>query len=576
MHSLGDSSAATVGPSATPQAEIDRLVERLSEGAHDLVRTPAYDKAQLLGEVQRRLHELAGRLSEAGCRAKGIALGDELYGEELLAGPVSTMVYVRALRQSLLEIADHGLPLVPDECVREHPQGSAVTVLPIAALDKVRFATISAEAWLEAAPSHVNERRASFYRSGSKEATVGLTLGAGNIPAIPVTDALHMIFVDGRSCLLKMNPVNDYLGPLYELVFAPLIKRGWLAIVYGGGDVGAYCTQHAGIAAVHITGSGETHDRIVWGEEPERSVRKQRNDPLLKKRITSELGNVTPIIVPPGDYSSRELEHLGRSIAGMVTHNASFNCIAGKMLVLPGDERLRREILSRVSRVLESTPLRRAYYPGARARYDSLVHSAGELRELGRAGASDDRLPWALVTGLDPESDALPFHKEPFCSILSEVTLPEKDPAAFLAAATRFANEKLWGTLAAVVIAPKSLLADASTHAAVEAAIENLEYGSVSLNAWSGLAFGVAVLPWGAAPGSTLADVKSGIGWSHNALMFEGVRKAVVRAPLAAIPTPFWYPGHRSLRKFAQAFLDYELEPNALKLARLAGAALQA
>ncbi|HVJ18324.1 MAG TPA: hypothetical protein VM686_23050 [Polyangiaceae bacterium] len=571
MNALGEPSGDAAGPVATPPAESDRRIARLGEGARDLVRTPAYEKARLLGDVMQRLYELAGRLSEAGCRAKGIAPGDELTGEEVLAGPVATLYYVRVLRRSLLEIADHGLPTIPDSAVREHPLGSAVTALPISPLDKVRFAGISAEAWLEVAPSELGEARASWYRDGKKDEAVGLVLGAGNIAAIPPEDALHQIFVEGRTCLLKMSPVNEYLGQLYEIVFAPLVKRGWLAFAYGGPDVGAYCTQHPGIAAVHVTGSGLTHDRIVWGDEPEQSARKQRNDPLLKKQITSELGNITPVIVPPGEYSQRELEHVARSVAGMVAHNASFNCLSAKMLILP-DTPFGRGVLERVVSVLEATPTRKAYYPGAKARYDSLVHSAGQLRELGRSDGG--HLPWAVISELDAQSDTPLFRKEPFCSMLSVVRLPESDPVAYLAAATRFANDKLWGTLSAVVIAPKSLLADSATQAAVDQAIAELDYGVVSLNAWSGLAFGIGELPWGAAPGATLADARSGIGWAHNALMLERVRKCVTRAPLAAFPTPFWYPGHRSLRKFARAFLDYELAPNALKLAKLASAAV--
>jgi acyl-CoA reductase-like NAD-dependent aldehyde dehydrogenase len=571
MHPLGEASGDRVGLLATSAAEIDRSIERLGDGARDLVRTAAFEKAELLAEVMHRLYELAGRLSEAGCRAKGIAPGDDLCGEEILAGPVATLHYVRTLRQSLLEIADQGLPAIPDSAVSEHPLGCAVTVLPIAPLDKLRFASISGEAWLEVSPAELGEARAHFYQSTDEQEAVALVLGAGNIAAIPAQDALHQIFVEGRSCLLKMSPVNEYLGPMYEMVFAPLIKRGWLALVYGGPDVGAYCTQHPGISAVHITGSGKTHDRIVWGEEPEASARRQRGEPLLKKQITSELGNITPVIVPPADYTGRELEHLGRSIAGMVTHNASFNCLSAKMLILP-ETSLGRELLGRVISVLEATPTRKAYYPGARARYESLTRGVGELREIGRGDG--EHLPWAVISGLSPASDTRLFRDEPFCSILSVVTLPESDPASYLAAATRFANETLWGTLSAVLIAPKSLLGDSATNASVQTAIEELDYGVVAVNAWSGLAFGMGGLPWGAAPGSTLADARSGIGWTHNASMLERVRKCVARAPLAAFPTPFWYPGHRSLTKFARAFLDYELAPSPLKLAKLASAAV--
>jgi len=571
MRPLGEVSGGGAGLDPTSPAEVDRLIERLGQGAPDLLRASPAEKAELLGEVMHRLVEMSRALTEAGCRAKGIAPDEELVGEELLAGPVATLRYLRLLRQSLTEIAEHGLPNVPDGNVREHPVGSAVTALPISALDKVRFAGISAEVWQEVSPSEVHQARAALYRDRERQAAVSLVLGAGNIAAIPACDSLHQLFVQGRTCLLKMSPVNEYLGPLYETVFAPLVKRGWLAFTYGGPDVGSYCTQHPGIASVHITGSGQTHDRIVWGDEPEQSARKQRGEPILKKQITSELGNITPVIVPPAEYTARERDHLARSIAGMLAHNASFNCLTARMLILP-ETAQGRDILARVGSVLASTPTRKAYYPGAKDRYERLVRSADQMRELGRSDG--DRLPWALVT-LDPASDSPLLHTESFCSILAVTLLPERDPLAFLAAATRFANDELWGTLSATVIAPKSLLGDASTASAVESAVDELNYGSVCLNAWSGLAFGVSEMPWGAAPGATLADAKSGIGWAaHNALMFERVKKCVVRAPLAAFPTPFWYPGHRSLRKFASAFLDYEFAPSPLKLAKLAGAAV--
>ncbi len=212
---------------------------------------------------------------------------------------------------------------------------------------------------------------------------MGLVLGAGNVAAIPALDALHTLFVAGHVCLLKMSPVNAYAGPLFERAFAPLVERGFLEFVYGGPDVGAYCTDHPSIGAVHVTGSSETHDRIVWGVEPERTERKQQNDPRLKKAITSELGNITPVIVPPGDYSEKELDHLARSVAGMVAHNASFNCIAAKMLVLPRGSRVRDELLSRLMRELEKVPLRRAYYPGAAERYAALTEGVSQLHKIG-------------------------------------------------------------------------------------------------------------------------------------------------------------------------------------------------
>ena len=53
--------------------------------------------------------------------------------------------------------------------------------------------------------------------------------------------------------------------PIFERALAPLIEPGFLRIVRGGGEVGAYLTQHPGIAHVHITGAATTFDAIVWG-----------------------------------------------------------------------------------------------------------------------------------------------------------------------------------------------------------------------------------------------------------------------------------------------------------------------
>lgn len=571
MGSLGEGTRGGVSPAATPSAEIDRKIGRLNDAGPVFARLSPGEKAELLANVRRRLYDLAPALAEAACEAKGIERTSELYGEELMAGPVTTLHYVRLLERSLREIARSGTTSLPKDSVEARPWGTLVRVVPLEPFDHVRFAGISGEVWLDVPPERLPESRAVTYRNKSQAPLVGLVLGAGNVAAIPALDALHEMFVAGHPCLLKMSPVNAYLGPLFERAFAPLITRGFLELVYGGPDVGAYCTDHPGIGAVHVTGSSETHDRIVWGEEPERNERKQRNEPRLKKAITSELGNITPVIVPPGNYTDKELGHLARSIAGMVAHNASFNCIAAKMLVLPRGA-LREQLIAALARELERVPLRRAYYPGAAERYAALTEGAPTLRKIGTP--RDGELPWTLIEGLVPEQPAIQFRREPFCSILSEVSLDESDPLDFLVAAERFVNATLWGSLGAVVIQPESLQRERTLRWGIERLVERLEYGVVTVNAWPGFVFGLSELPWGAWPGSTLDAVRSGKGFAHNALMFEHIQKVVLRAPLAAFPVPFWY-ANRPVRALAQAFGDYELDPGPIKLAKLGAAALK-
>ena len=127
-----------------------------------------------------------------------------------------------------------------------------------------------------------------------------LVLGAGNVSSIPTTDAFTKLFQEGRTVLLKMNPVNESLGPIFERAYAPLIDAGYLQIIYGGPEVGAAAVEHELVGEVHITGSINSHDAIVWGPAgPERDRRKRDNDPVLKNRspanwATSLRGSSSP------------------------------------------------------------------------------------------------------------------------------------------------------------------------------------------------------------------------------------------------------------------------------------------
>ena len=118
---------------------------------------------------------------------------------------------------------------------------------------------------------------------------VALVLGAGNVSSIPALDVLHKLFIEGQVVMLKMNPVNAYVGPILEEAMKPLVDQGYLSIVYGGADVGRELCEHDQVDEIHITGSDRTHDAIVWGEDrAERDRRRQNNEPRLGKRAADQ------------------------------------------------------------------------------------------------------------------------------------------------------------------------------------------------------------------------------------------------------------------------------------------------
>mgnify|MGYP002041628643 FL=1 len=104
----------------------------------------------------------------------------------------------------------------------------------------------------------------------------------------------------------------------------------------------------------------------------------------------------------------------------------------------------------------------------------------------------------------------------------------------FLDAAVAYANDRLQGTLGA------NLLIDPSTEKALGAgfdrAIAALRYGSIAINGWTAFGFITPTMTWGAFPGSTIADVGSGIGVVHNALLLDRVERSVIRGPFRPFP----------------------------------------
>jgi len=572
---------ASPGPTTPPDTEIrelDRALSTLHSRATAFARAPIADKVAWLRDMLSRFHELAPRIAHDACVAKGIAPGSALEGEEWLAGLLPIIRNLSQLATSLEQTRRFGAPQIDPARVAPLARGGvSVQVTPHAPHEALFYAPYRAHTLLEPGvdAERVAEAQASFYQRRDPEGRVALVLGAGNVASIPVLDVIYKSFVEGAVCVLKMSPVNAYLGPYFELAMAPLISRGFLRIVYGGVEVGRFLTAHPAVAEMHITGSTETHDRIVWGEAgSERETRKREHRPLFQKPVTSELGNITPVLVMPGAYSAAELAILARGITGMVTQNASFNCIAAKMLVTPKGWKLRDALLDNLKREFSRVPPRRAYYPGAESRFEALTKDAAHVTRIGDARAGE--LPWALVTELEPGSRCPQFEHEPFCSILSEVSVGSADPLEFLAAATRFANEELWGTLNAMLYVPPASEGDRSLTAAVERAVAELRYGTVAINHWSAAAYVMTTSPWGGYPGATLADVQSGIGWVHNSLMLERVVKTVQRGPLRAFPTPVYFPGHRALRQLGRALLDFEAAPSVSSFARVGYFAVRA
>ncbi|HKU63372.1 MAG TPA: aldehyde dehydrogenase family protein [Gemmatimonadales bacterium] len=571
--------AAPPAPSIPPPStapRLDEAVARAREGAARLLTLSLDQRVALARSMQVGYLAVAGEIVRAACAAKRIPLGTPLEGEEWTLGPWFVVRQLRLLQESLLALKHTGnTPIGP---VGRTADGERlrVRVFPGNAIDGMLFQGVRVDVHLnkDIGERELTESRARFYKSTPRDGRVVLVLGAGNVSGIPTKDALSKIFNEGKACVLKMNPVNAYLGPLLERAFADPIREGHLAVVYGGAEEGAYLAGHAGVDEVHLTGSEETYNRIVWGPPgAEREARMRDNRPVVAKPVTAELGGVAPVIVVPGPYSARQLAFQAEDVASGLTYNASFDCNANRVVILPRGWSRREEFLGRLQEAFGRAADRLAFYPGARERLERFT--AGRGTRIG--GKAEGTLPWTLIAGLDPDAPAERlFSQESFAPVMVETAVGSDDPVDFLDHAVRFANERLWGTLSAGLVVHPRTSKDPATGAAVERAIERLRYGAVTVNAWSGLLFAFGAPPWGAYPTSTPQDIQSGSGWVHNTSMLEHVEKAVMRHPLTAMPKPGYSISHRTAHRLMPGMVALEERASWTKVPAVMAAAMRA
>ncbi len=582
--------AAQVGSAAIPQAagtlpasttdELDKAIAAVRAKKDAWVAVPIAERVAILeGLIKTTLAASDNWVAQA-LEAKGITPGTPPEGEEWLAGPMVLIRNLRLLAQSLRDIERVGHPQLPAP-PKTLPSGQVVArVFPTDGYDKMLYSGFSGEIWMD--PAVTEETLAStqgvIYQKKAAGETipgkVALVLGAGNVASIGPMDALYKFFVEDQVVVLKMNPVNEYLGPIFAEAFKSLVDADYLRIVYGGAKEGAYLCQHEGVDEIHITGSDKTHDAIVYGVGADGQKNKAADTPVNTKRITSELGNVSPVIVVPGPWTEKDLAFQGANLASMLTNNAGFNCNATRVIINHKGWGQREALLDQVRATFKKTTPRVAYYPGADGRHAAFTGAHPDAELLG--DAQGKQLPWTLIPDLDPsQAEDICFTTEAFCSVFGEVALEGDDPVDFLEKAVKFANDEVWGTLSVTILVHPESLKDPRMKAAVDKAIADLRFGSVGVNHWPALAYGFVSTTWGAFPGHTRQDVRSGIGVVHNTYLFDQPQKTVIRGPFSVKPTPPWFCTNKTVHQIAPKIARFEAKPSGMKLPSIIWSAMR-
>ncbi len=552
---------------ATALPEVDKAVARLVENKDRWVRVGIDERIALLQRCMVALSDSATSWAEATNRKRALANHSPAGAEPWMTELVPTMRNLRLLVESLQA---GGQPKLPKTWTRAGGQQVA-QVLPCDTFDTALFTGITAEIWIEPGQSAT---QGTIYRAKKRgehgEGKVSLVLGAGNVGSILPTDALYKLFVEDEVTIIKTNPVNDYLAPSWEAMLKPLIDEGVCALVHGGAEVGIHLCNHPDVANIHITGSDKTYDAIVWGPGEQGQARKKTGQRQNERPVSAELGCVTPVFIVPGQWSQSDIEYHALGIASMVSNNASFNCVAAKALVTASGWPQRERFLAAFRKALSNIPSRKAYYPGAKQRHEEFINQYPRAQKLSED--SDGVVPWTFIDGVKPSKQEYALCNEAFCGVIAEVTLEADNASQFIDEMVKFGNEEIWGTLSCTIIIDTKTQRQHKAH--VEQAIEELRYGGVAINVFSGFIFAMASPTWGAYPGHPPEDIRSGADTVHNTYLLDHPQRSVVRAPFRIRPTPVWFEGHANALNIAKLIFDLEMKRSWLKVPRIAVLAL--
>ncbi len=526
--------------------DLEAGLRALRAGASDWASLPVGGKAAALSACRDSTSRNARRWTQRAAQLKGVA-ETSLAGEEAITGPWAVLAHLNRYVETLAQIERCGSPVLEEQRIRTHSDGQLVVdVFPATAYDRFLQIGLRGEVWMQPGVTRetLPQTMATWYRRPNQPGRVCLVLGAGNITSIGPLDVLYKLVAEGCACMLKVHPLFEDLGPIFEDALAPLVDGGYLRFAYGGADVGRYLCTHPAVDEIHLTGGQATYDAIAGAN-------------ASHKPITSELGNVSPAIVVPGRWSASELRFQAEHLATAKLHNGGFNCIGLQTLILPERWSQRTAFLAELRRVFESAPHRGASYPGSEQRYAALC--AGRVATAG-----------IMLEADACDADEALFNTEAFCPLMAVVTIPGGDVRAYLRDAVAFCNDRLAGNLAASIIVDARAMHDYRRE--VDEAVAALRYGCVGVNIWSGVGFLLPPLPWGAYPGNTPEHIRSGIGFVHNCRLFSSSQKSVLYAPFVPPSRrlkPPWFLRHRNQAEIGLALCELEYAKSPLALAKI-------
>ena len=539
--------------------DIDRQISTMRLASKELISLNNTELASLFQACINQIPTFADRWVELEAKHKKIDPTTPAMGEQWAGGPWITVWGFQYIIKSL-----NDLPNIDLDFNRKYNKNRhTLEVFPTKFIERLLYMGVKGHIKLRnnMTIEDLNEYRGFESRINTKNPTTTLVLGAGNQSCIPILDFAYHIITRRSPVVLKLNPVNEYLKPIFDNILGPFIKKNFLTVVVGDAELGKYLSKHQGISHIHLTGANSTYENIVYGRKlTEKEIGNKSLKKINNKSISTELGNVTPIVVIPDKWSKSDIRVQAKKIATAKLQNAGFNCIAAQVVVLDKNWKQKDEFVSKVKEIISEQQTRYFYYPGSKERITELNSKSG----IDILSQDVCEVPYsASVTDND---DDYYFHNEIWGGSIIFKNLDSNSIPDFMTKATYFCNHKLWGNLGCtVLIKPKT---EKKHSEDFERMVDTLEYGTVAINEWSALGFAIPTLPWGGYPGNKDSDIQSGQGYVHNTFLFESPLNGIVRTqfkPLLNIDPP-WFITHRNSHKVLKNLTLYLCTKSKLNL----------
>jgi hypothetical protein len=557
----------------TPLEVIDLYLKELKDKQQEWAQSyPIQKRIQLLEQTLQNVEKNKEKWIQLDLLARHIPENHWDMGTSYAVGPCFVGYLLRNYMEILKAMEKHGVNKLSGK-VRQDGNRVIVDAFPLNIKDNFILPNMKAEIHLaqgstvEALPSS----QAKAYKDKSHPGGISLVLGAGNAAMLAVGDILHKLIVEKKVVILKTHPVLEYLGPLLQDVFSPFIKAGFLRIVSGGAQEGQHLVVHPLVDDIHMTGSDKTFEAIVYGRGEEGANNKKMKQPLNSKPVTAELGNVTPVIVVPGNWKESDFDYQAENILTMLAGLNGYACCAARVLILPKFWSGSEKLIAKLEEKMDKAKPAVNYYPGTAETVSDALSCYADCDQFG--SLDQDHQPWLFAKNLDPNKEEVAFNREFWGTFMAQTYIEGVNRDDYLLNAVKFSNEKLWGTLSAVIIIDPKTEKEMRVSKTLQNAIDQLHYGTVSMNVSPGVGI-FTMAPWGGYPGSTSDNIQSGNCFVFNRFMLDNIEKTVLHAPFRINPKPFFFVSDKPNQKAIQAWGDFLISNKSMDIARMLIAAM--